>query len=172
MPKKRRAKKKRNLPLEDSSQVMYRALKLAGLSDHAQRLHIFQCWRDVVGSKIAARTTPDMFRAGVLFVKVASPTWQQELSYLKVDIIAKLNKTLGKSMVHELKVICGSRPPAQGKAQDTKRIPCPVPHDYAAASAISTPITCPVLRAAFESLMAKDLWSRRQSHPPKGPSQH
>ena len=109
MPKKRRSKKKRNLPLEDSSQVIYRALKQAGLSDHAQRLHIFQCWRDAVGPKIAARTTPDMFRGGVLFVKVATPTWQQELSYLKVDIIAKLNKALGKSMVNELKVICGSR---------------------------------------------------------------
>ena len=175
MPKKRRSKKKRNLPLEDSSQVIYRALKQAGLSDHAQRLHIFQCWRDAVGPKIAARTTPDMFRGGVLFVKVATPTWQQELSYLKVDIIAKLNKALGKSMVNELKVICGSRTPggvSVSKSADNKRIPRPVPHDFAVASAISTPIACPVLRAAFESLMAKDLWSKRQSHLPKAPSRH
>ena len=172
MRKKRRGKKKRNLPLEESSQVMYRALKQAGLSDHAQRLHIFQCWRDAVGPKISARTTPDMFRAGVLFVKVATPTWQQELSYLKIEIIAKLNKALGKSMIRELKVICGSRSPAQGKAQEAKRIPRPAPRDYAAASAISTPIACPVLRAAFENLMAKDLWSKRQVHPPKAPSRH
>ncbi len=164
MQKPSRKKQSRHMPLEKNDFAMYRALKKVGLSDQAQRLHIFQCWRDAVGPKVAARTTPDMFRGGVLFVKVATPTWQQELSYLKKDIIDKLNQSLGKRMVHELKVICGRRPADQEKSQDTRRLPRPVPDDYAAAAAISTAIVCPEVRTAFEDLMAKDRWSKRHRH--------
>lgn len=161
--KKQKRGKRRNCPLEDSSNVMYRALRQAGLNDQARRLQIFQCWRGAVGPKIAARTTPEMFRHGVLLVKVANATWQHELTYLKADIITKLNDALGKAMVTELKVICGHRNAASENPDQGPRIPQPQAQDYAAAAAVSSPITDPSVRAAFERLVAKDSWLRRQA---------
>ena len=40
-------------------------------------------WSDVVGREVARRTRPGTFRKGILFVKVSSSTWMQELEFLK-----------------------------------------------------------------------------------------
>jgi len=43
-----------------------------------------------MGQRIAARSTPEQLRDGVLTLRVASAVWSQELSLLSTDIIARL----------------------------------------------------------------------------------
>lgn len=49
-------------------------------------------WTAIVGEKIARRTRVGPLKAGCLTVKVASSAWSQELSFLKEQLIQKLNR--------------------------------------------------------------------------------
>jgi predicted nucleic acid-binding Zn ribbon protein len=153
-----RKSRRRRLP-EDSSDVLYRALCQAGLSDQARRLRIFLCWNETVGPEIAARTSPQSFSRGCLVVKAASSTWQNELVFLKASILEKINDKLdGKRVVRELKVISGYIAP-KTTAGPVRRV-LPRAEDFAIARETSMPIPDPEVRAAFERLMAKDRRAR------------
>lgn len=78
-----------------------------GLTDVARRLKITQAWQRAVGPKIAERTEPEAFRRGTLIVRTPSAAWQNELVFLRQDIIRKVNEALGTSMVKELKIVTG-----------------------------------------------------------------
>lgn len=155
-PFRRRTKSR---PMEESGNVVYRALCEAGLSDQARRLKIFSSWDTAVGSDIAARTMPQSFSRGVLVVKAATATWQNELVFLKTSIIAKLNALLGKNMVRELKVISGA---LEARRDVHKPIEVkPEAEDFAVARETSMPIEDSEVKAAFERLMALDRKSKR-----------
>jgi predicted nucleic acid-binding Zn ribbon protein len=47
-------------------------------------------WEEAVGSRIARRAVPTHLHAGVLFVRVSSAAWANELSLLAEDIRAQL----------------------------------------------------------------------------------
>lgn len=49
-------------------------------------------WQKAMGKRIAARSTPEHLRDGVLTLRVASSVWSQELSLLSTDIIARLQE--------------------------------------------------------------------------------
>jgi hypothetical protein len=49
-------------------------------------------WTTIVGSRIAARTRVGKIWKGVLTIKVASSSWSNELSFLKPDLIRKLQR--------------------------------------------------------------------------------
>ena len=152
---KSKRRRRRARPLESAGDAVYRTLCAAGLTDQAQRLRIFQCWKEAVGPEIAARTAPQIFSRGTLIVKAASPTWQNELMFLKASIIAQVNEMLGKKMVRELKVISGQMP-KQEKPEQAFRCPMPLAQDFAAARQMASPIADEGIRGAFENLIARD----------------
>ncbi len=51
-------------------------------------------WYKIVGIPIASHTTVISFENGCLTIGVDSSTWMTELSYLKSDIMAKINSFL------------------------------------------------------------------------------
>ena len=89
------------------SEALTEAFASLGLTDVARRLRIGRAWRQAVGEQIANRTEPETFRRGVLLVKAASAAWQNELVFLREEIILKVNKALGGETVKELKVVTG-----------------------------------------------------------------
>jgi predicted nucleic acid-binding Zn ribbon protein len=158
---RRTKKSQRGRPLEGSADVVLRALGQLGLTDQMRRLHIGQQWSRAVGSHIAARTAVQSFGRGVLLVRAASSAWQNELSYLKADIIKKLNALLEQPTVKDIRVICGQieapKPPAPPAV-----VPDTTPAERAQIRRLSQPIRDPSTRAAFEDL----LLSRCLVHPP------
>ena len=80
-----------------------------GLSDVAKRVRISAAWSQAVGPEIACRTEPQSLHRGLLVVRSTSAAWQNELTFLKAEILAKLNAALGKeSAVRDLRVVGGS----------------------------------------------------------------
>lgn len=152
-PKRRR---RRSRPLENVGNAIHRALAAAGLTDQAERLRIFQSWRQAVGPEIAARTAPQMFSRGTLIVKAASPAWQNELMFLKASIIAQVNELLGKKTVRELKVISGQLPKPTTEPREVFRAPLPKAEDFKVARELSGAIPDAGIRGAFENLIARD----------------
>ncbi len=62
-------------------------------------------WNEIVGDKVAKNTEPDRVEHGVIIVKVSSPTWRQELYFQKNEIIEKINKTIGKRVIRDIRFI-------------------------------------------------------------------
>jgi predicted nucleic acid-binding Zn ribbon protein len=147
------------------NEALTEAFKALGLTDVARRLTIARAWNEAVGPQIASRTEPDTFRRGTLIVKASSAAWQNELVFLREEIITKVNKALGGDMVKELKIVTGRvhapvkvEPPPWEKA---------APHrdDIAAAKDISSAIADDDVRKTVERVIEKAL--RVDRHKPR-----
>ncbi|MBT0653800.1 DUF721 domain-containing protein [Geobacter luticola] len=68
---------------------------------------IWLLWDGTVGPAIAAQARPTGFRDGVLTVTVANAPWMQQLTFLKRDIIARLNVRLGCDLVKDIYLRAG-----------------------------------------------------------------
>ncbi len=60
-------------------------------------------WESIVGQQIARVTTATRIEKGVLFIKVKTSTWRNELVMRKQDIVVKLNGTIGGEVVKDIK---------------------------------------------------------------------
>jgi predicted nucleic acid-binding Zn ribbon protein len=54
---------------------------------------------------VAEISSAEKIEKGVLYVKVDSPVWRNELVFMKSDIISRLNKALSKPVVKDIKFI-------------------------------------------------------------------
>ncbi|MFN2614560.1 MAG: DUF721 domain-containing protein [Actinomycetota bacterium] len=62
-------------------------------------------WSEVVGTTVAARSTPARLERGVLTVRSESGAWASELTLLATSVCAKADAFLGGGMVREVRVI-------------------------------------------------------------------
>ncbi len=143
------------------SEALQEAFQSLGLTDVARRLTIGRAWRQAVGEQIANRTEPDSFRRGVLIVKAASAAWQNELVFLREDIIAKVNAALGGEMVKELKVVTGRVTPLTRSEKPAWVKAAPHRDDVAAAKAVTHAIKDDSVREAVERVVEKALRHER-----------
>jgi predicted nucleic acid-binding Zn ribbon protein len=99
-------------------------------------------WPSLVGAPTAARTWPtSLLQRGVLVVHVADSTWVQELTYLKAEILAKIQAVVSPEAVTELRfyVSAGASSPegepSTGSGADPAEKPAerPLAPDVAAA---------------------------------------
>ena len=77
-------------------------LRSYGLSDKLDEMSLVKSWEELVGKMIANHTKEIYFSKGVLFVQLDSSTLRQELSYVKTDLIRRLNEKAGKVMVKDI----------------------------------------------------------------------
>ena len=68
---------------------------------------ILAVWPDVVDVEVAQRARPGAFRDGILFVKVTSSAWVQELEFMKDDIAERINEVMGEDLVDEIRFEVG-----------------------------------------------------------------
>lgn len=69
---------------------------------------IWQVWDEVVGPQVARRARPSAIRDGVLTVTVASGPWLQQLTFLKEELIERLNQKVGEALVREIYLKAGN----------------------------------------------------------------
>ena len=68
-------------------------------------------WPRVVGPNIAAATTAEEVRSGVLFVRARSSAWANELAFYKDDIVRGINERLGERLLTDIHIKAGGRAP-------------------------------------------------------------
>jgi predicted nucleic acid-binding Zn ribbon protein len=73
-----------------------------GLGKKIRQYEAIDVWKDVVGESIAGVTEAEYIAGGKLFVRVARPTWRNELVYLKRELMEKLNTALGDEIVTDI----------------------------------------------------------------------
>ena len=60
-------------------------------------------WSEIVGERIAEISEAERIEKGVLFVKVNSPVWRNELGFMKSSLINSVNEALAKNIVKDIK---------------------------------------------------------------------
>lgn len=87
---------------ESLSSVLRSSFEGSPLGERLKDLAIWQYWEQAVGISIARRARPLRFVGGVLTVVVGSAPWMQQLSFMKTDLMARLNSCLGEQRVREI----------------------------------------------------------------------
>ena len=125
-----------------------------------KRLHegrIWVVWEQAVGSRIASHAVPAAFRDGTLTLTVDSAPWMQQLTYLKQELIAKVNGELGEEMVKDIFMKAGRvkvpAPPATPWVKERRQLS---EDELSWITEQSQSVTDPELRAVFERLIKKD----------------
>lgn len=59
-------------------------------------------WDEVVGERIASSAQPEFVRDGKLFVTAKSSVWANELTFYKQELVEKLNRRVGGSVIKEI----------------------------------------------------------------------
>lgn len=68
-------------------------------------------WPDFVGQTLALHTAPERLKFKTLTLRVDGPTWIHELSFLKRDMIKKINTQIGKNLIQTLHLKIGFTSP-------------------------------------------------------------
>ncbi len=71
---------------------------------------LFGRWSEVVGETLAAKSTPDRFEDGTLWVVVKGAAWGQELRLREDLVLARLNDLAGEpGLFLEMRVAVGPK---------------------------------------------------------------
>ncbi len=113
-------------PLGPAVQALVRSARSA-LSGPTHR--VWEVWEEVVGPDLAARARPLSVRSGVLTVGVTSSAWAQQLSFLRAEILSRLNAHLAGTPLKALRtrVVEPGPPPAGPPPPPERPAPGPVP---------------------------------------------
>lgn len=82
--------------------IIAQFIKEEGLEDGLFRTKLFSVWDIVVGEPAAKATVNKFFRDGVLFCTINSSMLRSQLYFRSADIIAQINKLLGREVVTKL----------------------------------------------------------------------
>ncbi len=131
-------------------------------------VEIWRIWNQTVGDQIAAKAQPSRYSNGVLTVNVVSAPWMQQLTFMKRDIIQRLNDRIGKELVREIYLKAGRPPaaePAPQREKPAKRALSQIERDAIAAAVAQ--VGNAELRQAFAELMAEHLSHAGRTDPEK-----
>ena len=86
---------------------MEKTLKNMSLEGKLKEHEVLNVWNRVVGEYVSRHAQPDFVRNRILFVKVSSSPWMQQLSYMGKGIVEALNKRLGSHVIEEIRFKLG-----------------------------------------------------------------
>lgn len=66
---------------------------------------LWECWGEIVGAQIAAQAQPLRMQGTTLIVGVTSSTWLQELTYLRPELLAKIQLRIDPTLIRELRFV-------------------------------------------------------------------
>ena len=96
--------------VERLGQILDKSLKRLELSGRIEEYGIWPIWNETVGTVVARNAQPEKIRNGTLFVSVTSPTWMNELQYMKQMIAEKLNERIGREVVKNIFFVTARNP--------------------------------------------------------------
>ena len=100
-------KKKKPDSIESLGSVINKILQSGIRQQDAPLLQVWELWDRAVGEIIAENARPAAFKGKILLVHVNSSPWLHQLSFLKKELLAKINRELGQDLVDEIKFKIG-----------------------------------------------------------------
>ena len=90
-------------PIKTVGNALDELLGDLGIGAKLQEYDAVVLWEKVVGERIAQMTTAVKITQGVLFVRVKTSTWRNELLLRKDQIRDRLNEFIGRDVVKDIK---------------------------------------------------------------------
>ena len=81
-------------------QQLFRQL---GITKRMRQYDVLNAWESIVGPRIAGVTSARKIVNGVLFVDVQTATWRHELAMRKPQILERINKYAGRTVVKDIR---------------------------------------------------------------------
>lgn len=78
-------------------------------------------WGKIVGPQLGAVSAPAKLSYRTLNIWVSEPVWADSMTYLKSEIIRKVNETLGKEVIDDVRVMMKSDFRQSGAAETGKQ---------------------------------------------------
>ena len=91
--------------MEQLKKVLQKTIERSGFKNAILQENAVSIWPDAVGKNISKISKATSVDKGVLFVKVESATWKQELYMQKNEIINKINKKIGSKAIKEIRLV-------------------------------------------------------------------
>ena len=91
--------------MEQLKNVLKKTIENSGFKNAILQENAVSVWSDVVGKNISKISKATSVDKGVLFIKVESATWKQELYMQKNEIINKINKKIGSKAIKEIRLV-------------------------------------------------------------------
>ncbi len=88
--------------MEHISRSLEGLLKKLELDKRLLGWSVLEIWDEVVGPRIASNARPVAYRDSKLFVEVSTTAWKHELSFMREDILTRINAKLKKSVVKDI----------------------------------------------------------------------
>ncbi|MBN2543749.1 DUF721 domain-containing protein [bacterium] len=88
---------------EKIGDILTKAMKGKGWNTTLSENQACVYWDEIVGKEIAKRTQALKVENGVVFVKVNSNIWKQELHYMKPIILEKIRNFLNNTLITDIK---------------------------------------------------------------------
>ncbi|MFQ5834406.1 MAG: DciA family protein [bacterium] len=93
---------KRNSFPSPVGEVLERVFNKLSLDKKLKEVKALKLWEEVTGEKISRHSFPLFVRKGNLFVRVDSSGWLTQLTYLKNEIISRLNQRLAGESIKNI----------------------------------------------------------------------
>ena len=91
--------------MEQLKKVLKKTIENSGFKNAILQENAVSVWSDIVGKNISKISKAISVDKGVLFIKVESATWKQELYMQKNEIINKINKKIGSKAIKEIRLV-------------------------------------------------------------------
>lgn|SRR5574341_250902 len=127
-------------------------------------------WEDIAGTAIAAHTRPDTIRFKRLYLLVQDSVWLQQLTFLKPELIERINASAGRPVLADIVLRVGEvhqspRQKEKGKNEDEALLAGPPAESVAQAAVYAEAVTDADLRSRLARVIARAL-----STPPRPPA--
>ena len=103
-------KRKRTQPIS-LADVLGGASRRIGFGEKLKHMKLMARWEKIAGKAVAKHARPARLRGKVLIVRVDQPTWMQELTFLKHEIMERIREEFKEGAPSDMKLELGELPP-------------------------------------------------------------
>lgn len=109
--------------------ILNRMKVTTGLGEQLEKAKIWENWPELAGHNLAPHTQPKGIKENnTLVVECASPVWMHRISFIKWDLIKRVNLMYKKEMVSDVYfVLAGDEDLSEGKPKARKKKTPPTP---------------------------------------------
>ena len=93
--------------MERIGKILDSLVDTLGLKKKMDDEKVMALWEKVVNRKIAERTRPIKIQGSKLLVEVSGSSWRNELTFLKPELIRKLNSLVGRVVIDDIIFVAG-----------------------------------------------------------------
>ncbi|MEL6671926.1 MAG: DUF721 domain-containing protein [Bacteroidota bacterium] len=76
-----------------------------GLKEEVDIQSIIRDWESLMGAPIAQNTEKMWFNKGIMYIRMSSPIWKNELHLARTKIKEMINKRVGQDLVQDVRIL-------------------------------------------------------------------